>query len=371
MRLIVSLLSVAWLAACAAATPAPVVYGRGATQVAPQDGPPQDGPRQDRPPQGGLPQDGSPQATARGARGQAFTVGSPTVAAPIVRMGHAPPELQSAPRPQPVASAPDWAAGPGTPLSAYALQPDQAAPFDPAALPRSHRVVAGDTLYGLSVRYQIALRPLIEANGLDAPFTLAVGQTLALPPPRRHLVVRGETLMSLARQFNIDARSLALLNRLVKPYAVRVGETLVLPALARAEASSAPARPATGPTRFAWPLVGPILTRFGPQSGGRRSDGVDIAAGEGAEVKAAGDGRVVYAGDDLSGYGHLMLVQHAGGWITAYAHCASFTVKEGDRVHQGQKLGLVGKTATGESKLHFQIRRGATPTDPLASLPAP
>ncbi len=335
MRWAVCLVSVSITAACAATTPAPVVFGRGQTEAIPP----------------------------RPAKGPA----------PIVRVTRAPPE--PTPRPRPVTPAPDWAAGPGTPLSAWALQPEQAAPFDPAAPPRRHTVAAGDTLYALSVRYQIPLRPLIEANHLDAPFTLEVGQALTLPPPRRHRVARGETLTSVARRFNIDARSLALLNRLEKPYAVRVGDTLVLPALARGEEPPAepvpePAVRPSGPTRFAWPLVGTILTRFGPQTGGRRSDGVDIAAGDGAEVKAAADGRVVYAGDDLSGYGHLMLVQHADGWITAYAHCSSFAVKEGDRVRQGQKLGQVGKASTGEAKLHFQVRRGGAPTDPLATLPA-
>ena len=133
---------------------------------------------------------------------------------------------------------------------------------------------------------------------------------------------------------------------------------------------AAPLPVANGQTRFAWPLVGAILTRFGPQSGGRRSDGVDIAAADGAEVKAAADGRVVYAGDDLAGYGNLMLVQHAEGWVTAYAHCSSFVVKEGDRVRRGQKLGQVGKTAAGDARLHFQIRKAGAPTDPLAALPA-
>ena len=290
-----------------------------------------------------------------------------------------PREAARAPTVAPAPSSPSWAAGPGTPLSTWALQPDEAAPFDPAHPPRTHVVAAGDTLYALSVRYQIPLRPLIETNRIDAPFALSVGETLTLPPPRAVRVKRGETLLSVARQYNIDARSLALLNRLPKPYAVRVGDTLVLPALARGEEAQPPAPPAPEPapppatngrTRFAWPLVGTILTRFGPQSGGRRSDGVDIAAADGAEVKAAADGRVVYAGDDLAGYGNLMLVQHADGWVTAYAHCSRFVVKEGDRVRRGQKLGQVGKTATGETKLHFQIRNGGAATDPLAALPA-
>jgi murein DD-endopeptidase MepM/ murein hydrolase activator NlpD len=272
--------------------------------------------------------------------------------------------------------APDWAAGPGTPLSVWALRPEEAAPFDPLQAPRTHRVAVGDTLYALSVRYQIPLRPLIEANRLDAPFTLRVGQSLALPPPRTHRVRRGETLVAIARRYNIDARSLALLNRLPKPYAVRAGDTLALPALARGEADEAspPAPPVEevrppGPSRFAWPLRGTVLARFGPQAGGRRLDGVDIAGREGDAVKAAADGRVVYAGDDLEGYGKLMLVQHDGGWVTAYAYCARFAAKEGDRVTRGQKLAEVGKGADGVAKLHFQVRRGDRATDPLAALP--
>jgi murein DD-endopeptidase MepM/ murein hydrolase activator NlpD len=319
-------LVVVLLSGCAAATPAPVTFGRGA-----------------------------PAAVAK------------PEPAPVVR---AAPAAKSAPRPVPAAPAPDWAAGPGTPLSAWALRPEEAAPFDPAHLPRTHRVGAGETLFALSVRYQIPLRPLIEANRLDAPFRLEVGQVLTLPPPRLHRVRRGETLLSLARRYNIDARSLALLNRLPKPYVVNVGDMLALPALARGEQDPAPAAlPPAGPSRFAWPLSGTILARFGPQAGGRRSDGVDIAGAEGAPVKATADGRVVYAGDDLAAYGKLMLVQHADGWVSAYAHCRAFAAKEGERVRAGQKIAEVGKAADGAAKLHFQLRRGSAPTDPLAALP--
>lgn len=321
-------LALVMLAGCAASAPAPVTFGRGGAAPVP------------------------------GARPEP---------APIVR---AEPQRAPPPRPVPAEQAPNWAAGPGTPLSTWALRPEEAAPFDPLHAPRVHRVAVGDTLYALSVRYQIPLRPLIESNRLDAPFRLAVGQTLTLPPPRVHRVRRGETLLTVARRYNIDARSLALLNRLPKPYAVNAGDTLALPALARAEQDPAPAAltPA-GPSRFAWPLSGAILARFGPQGGGRRSDGVDIAGAEGAPVKATADGRVVYAGDDLVAYGKLMLVQHADGWVSAYAHCRAFAAKEGERVRGGQKIAEVGKAADGAAKLHFQLRRGSAPTDPLAALP--
>ena len=360
-RLTLSIVALA-LTACAASAPAPIVFGGGARA-------------NDADPLAAPPRERAPMSVRERAP---MSVRERAPMSPRADTG--PPAARPQPAsPTPAEPAPNWAAGPGTPLSTWALRPEEAAPFDPAAPPRTHVVAPGDTLYALSVRYQIPLRPLIELNQLDAPFALSAGQTLRLPPPRLHHVRRGETLTSLARQYNIDARSLALLNRLAKPYAVRAGDTLALPALARGDtpeeatpesAAPTPPAPVTGPTRFAWPLIGTVLTRFGPQAGGRRSDGVDIAASEGADVKAAADGRVVYAGDDLAGYGNLMLVQHADGWVTAYAHCSGFAVREGDRVRQGQKLGQVGKTATGQSKLHFQLRRGGTPTDPLASLPS-
>jgi murein DD-endopeptidase MepM/ murein hydrolase activator NlpD len=195
-------------------------------------------------------------------------------------------------------------------------------------------------------------------------------------------------LVGLARRYNIDARSLALLNRMAPPYVLRPGEQLVLPAFARAPARSstpapmvasnapdnagkkeqspppAPPAPPAGPVRFAWPLEGKVLARFGPQAGGRRSDGLDIAVTAGAPVQAAADGRVVYAGAELPGYGRLILIQHEGEWVTAYAHLGAFGAAEGARVKQGERIG----TASGE-KLHFQVRRRGEPTDPTPLLP--
>jgi lipoprotein NlpD len=278
---------------------------------------------------------------------------------------------------------PQWE-GSGTPLSAYALKPEEAHPFDPRATPPSYIVQPAETLFDISEKFQIPLRSIIETNGLDAPFTLTPGQKLKLPPPRLHVVRKGETLLSLARRYSIDARSLALLNRLPAPYAVNVGDTLVLPALARAapapqltpapapvKASPSPASPrtATQATAFAWPVHGPVLAKFGPLPGGKRSDGVDIGGAPGAPIRAAADGRVVYAGSDLPGYGPLVLIQHDGGWVTAYAHCGALAVAEGARVKKGQKIAEVGRSTSGEAKVHFQTRRGAEPTDPLALLP--
>lgn len=273
-----------------------------------------------------------------------------------------------APRAHPEAPAPNWAAhNEAMPLSAYALQPHEAHPHDPASTPRAHRIVAGDTLYGIASRYQIPLRALIDQNQIAPPYALTEGENLLLPPPRLHRVGAGETLQDVARAYNIDTRSLALMNRLAEPYSVRAGDALVLPALARrieAPPRAIPDAPLRTTGRFAWPVRGDVVTRFGVQSGGRRSDGVEIAAAEGAPIRAAADGEVVYAGADLPAYGTLILVRHPDGWVSAYGYARSAQVRVGQAVRQGEVLGEVGRHG-GQARLLFQLRQGRTAADPL------
>ncbi|MGE3141832.1 MAG: LysM peptidoglycan-binding domain-containing protein, partial [Hyphomonadaceae bacterium] len=244
------------------------------------------------------------------------------------------------------------------------------------------RVQPGQTIYDIATLYQIPLLALIDQNGLSAPFALHVGQVLRLPPPRFYTIAAGDTLESVARQFNVDARSLALLNRLQSPYGVRVGQTLVLPAIARAAEpepqshgdpapqAAAQTPPPAGDGRFAWPVRGEIAVRFGAQPGGRRSDGVEIEAPEGARFVAAADGEVVYAGADLPAYGALIMIRHADGWVTAYAYGRRALVSEGAHVRRGQPIGEVG-AHRGRGLLLFQVRQGRAAVDPLPLLGAP
>lgn len=271
------------------------------------------------------------------------------------------------------ASAQNWADGPGTPLSKYALQPTR---NDPANPPRAYVVGAGETLFAVASKFQVPLRALIDANRLDAPFLLNEGQVLRLPRPRIHIVAAGETLPDLARRFGVDTRSLALLNRL---QSIKPGDRIVLPAMARPLLSEEPPPPrevkqAAAPAaadpaaRFAWPLRGKVAVGYGLQPGKRRSDGIDIVGGPGEEVRAAAAGRVVYAGADLPGYGNLLLIQHPNGWVTAYAHCARLTLAEGAAVKRGDVVGFLEEAA--QARLHFQIRRAGRPTDPTPLLSA-
>jgi murein DD-endopeptidase MepM/ murein hydrolase activator NlpD len=279
----------------------------------------------------------------------------------------------AAPRLHQPAPPPNWAAGPGTPLSAYALQPDAAQPYDPAHPPRAIRVAPGQTLYDVAVAYQIPLRALIDQNNLSPPYALSPGQTLELPPPRFHRVRQGEALTDIAAAYQIDARSLALLNRLAPPYNVRPGDALVLPSMARPwisapQSASAPAPSVAGNGRFVWPLRGRVLSQFGQQHDGRRIDGIEIAADEGARIGAADAGEVVYAGSDLPAYGTLVLVRHADNYVTAYGYARRALVREGERVTRGQALAEVGRVGSGSPKLLFQVRQGTQAVDPMTLL---
>ena len=254
------------------------------------------------------------------------------------------------------------------------------------------------TIFRIATRFP--LRALIDQNRLAPPFALAPGRVIELPPPRFHRVVRGESFEDVARQYNVDLRSLALLNRMRAPYVVREGDQIVLPAMARPRTQTAsgqpttpapntrrttpsapitppiaaPATPTAAPAGPAptldWPLRGDIVARFGQQPSGGRVDGVEIAAQEGASFNAAEDGEVVYAGSDLGSYGTLVLVRHENGYVTAYGYARSATVREGQRVRAGQKLGEVGSINSRPPRLLFQVRRGRDAIDPLPLLGA-
>jgi murein DD-endopeptidase MepM/ murein hydrolase activator NlpD len=127
-----------------------------------------------------------------------------------------------------------------------------------------------------------------------------------------------------------------------------------------------PSRAGSG---FIWPVRGKVLTKFGSQGGGLQNDGINIAAPRGAPIYAAENGVVVYAGNELSGFGNLLILRHADGWMTAYGHIDAMRVRRGDTVKRGQVIATVGQTGgVNAPQLHFEIRRGSTPVDPTRYL---
>lgn len=266
--------------------------------------------------------------------------------------------------------------------------PSNSAPNAPGG--REITVKRGETLYGLSRQYSIPLRSLISRNGLKAPYTLAVGQKLSLPSALTHTVKRGETGYSISRQYGVNLSELMRQNGIKKPYILSVGQRLTLPGgaslsprpetpiqqTASAEPTSRPAarqtpRTVPEPTArsaegFQWPVEGRLASRFGPKEGGLHNDGINIIATRGAPVRSAESGVVVYASNALEGYGNLLLLKHADGWLTAYAHNERLLVNEGDSIQKGQIIARVGDTGgVTEPQLHFEIRKGRRALDPL------
>jgi murein DD-endopeptidase MepM/ murein hydrolase activator NlpD len=145
------------------------------------------------------------------------------------------------------------------------------------------------------------------------------------------------------------------------------------PAPPAASEPSAVTPPGGGNGAFLWPVRGHVLATYGSRSDGTHNDGINIAAPKGAAVQAADAGVVAYTGNELRGYGNLILVKHPNGWISAYAHCDLILVKRGEKVTRGQVIARVGSTGNvSEPQLHFELRRGNHAVDPrevLAPLP--
>jgi murein DD-endopeptidase MepM/ murein hydrolase activator NlpD len=196
----------------------------------------------------------------------------------------------------------------------------------------------------------------------------------------RYVVQRGDTLSSIANRIDVPLVRLAAANALASPYPVYAGQKLRIPgadevvikpappkkALALAVPGKAPPLSGRG---FLWPVNGKVIGGFGPTGAGQRRDGIDIAAREGAPVLAAEDGVVAFAGDGIRTLGRLILIRHAEGYITTYAHNAALLVEAGAVVERGQVIARVG--ATGDAPrplLHFEIRKGRQPLDPEAIL---
>jgi len=126
---------------------------------------------------------------------------------------------------------------------------------------------------------------------------------------------------------------------------------------------------AKSPDMFAWPAKGPVISRFGRKANGERNDGINISVPRGAPVHAAEKGVVIYSGNELKGYGNLVLVRHAEGWVSAYAHNGKLSVERGDAVRKGQVIATAGDTGSvSEPQVHFELRRNSKPVDPMPLL---
>ncbi|HVJ51324.1 MAG TPA: peptidoglycan DD-metalloendopeptidase family protein [Aliidongia sp.] len=285
---------------------------------------------------------------------------------------------------------------------------------------RQHIVQPGETLYAVSRRYNVEASTLAQLNHLAPPYTIKTGLPLELPPPVEVAAAATPVPVSPSPPAATPSAGPIQATSLPPPGPVPAPPPPVppvKPVVTPAEKPPAPAEPvpppepesgatptpapvlpspppaapvATAPPPppapsvaaivanhkapvdplFLWPVRGRILSTFGPASGGTHNDGINIAAPAGTAISAAENGTVAYAGNELRGFGNLLLIKHEDGWVTAYAHAEVLLVKKGDKVRRGQSIARIGDTGgVAEPQLHFELRRGTKAIDPLDHLP--
>jgi len=291
----------------------------------------------------------------------------------------------------------------------------------------------GETVESIARKHGVPVTALMQTNGIREPGQIRPGQRLVIPryvstspksaptyaaQPKAggsvHVVKAGDTLMSISRGTGVTVAALAKTNHIDSSKKLSVGDRLTIPQgghqVAAAQPPAAPkvAEPRTAPAEkkikvasaapaqtvhvakeepqttetvvkaaepsgampsFRWPARGRVIAGFGSKPNGTQNDGINLAVPEGTPIKAADDGVVAYAGNELKGYGNLVLIRHSNGYVSAYAHARELLVKRGDTIKRGQVIAHAGQTGNVTSpQLHFEIRKGSTPVDPTQFL---
>lgn len=266
-------------------------------------------------------------------------------------------------------------------VSSSAPQPvAQAAPVAHAAANgNSHVVAPGETLMSISRSYGVTLSTLAHANNMHPTAHLTVGSRITVPGARQAMAsVPPAAPAPVLRAPQVAAPQVSA-PQVAQPRVIPMDQTAaVQPQSARmatpepekaVETPAKAAEPAGAMQSFRWPVKGRVIAGFGPKPNGGQNDGINLAVPEGTPVKAADDGVVAYAGNELKGYGNLVLIRHSNGFVSAYAHASELMVKRGDTIKRGQVIANAGQTGNVTSpQLHFEIRKGSTPVDPTKYL---
>ena len=273
---------------------------------------------------------------------------------------------------------PATAAAPAPAMAPVAAAP-AARPVATMAAPSStHFVNHGDTLASIARKNHISSAELARANGLDPSTKLKLGSKLTVPGAKTAAVAApvaaapvgaapvAGTLQPVAAA-PAPATKMAAVAAPVQSARLAQATTNVEEKPVETPAKAAETTSAL-PT-FRWPVRGKVVTSYGAKTNGKSNDGINLAVPEGTPVKAAEDGVVAYSGNELKGYGNLVLVRHSNGYVTAYAHASELLVKRGDPIKRGQVIAKSGQSGEVASpQLHFEIRKGSSPVDPLQFL---
>ena len=229
-----------------------------------------------------------------------------------------------------------------------------------AGKPGFYSVRPGDTLTKIALDHGQAWRDIAKWNGLDNPNMIEVDQVLRVAPPVMELAANRQTKPVMAQ--NPTPTNTSASNT-PTPTASSAPASSASNA---APSASAPVNVSDDGMIFAWPHPGPVLAGFDEA----KNKGLDFAGKAGDPVLAAGDGKVVYAGSGLRGYGNLVILKHNNTYLTAYAHNQTLLVKEDQSVTKGQRIADMGSSDSDRVKLHFEIRKQGKPVDPAKLLPA-
>lgn len=220
-----------------------------------------------------------------------------------------------------------------------------------------HIVRPGETLYSLGRTYEMRPHKIAAYNGLSMNRGLSIGQRVRIPGTGNTTPVAHAEPARLPER-NVASRTPDYLDRTesrLPPAPVLKQETRI----ERVDSGNG----------FRWPVRGRVISKFGSKPNNTRNEGINIAVPEGTGVRAAEAGVVAYAGNELKGYGELVLVRHQNGWVTAYAHNSELMVKRGDAVRRGDVIARAGKTGSVKTpQVHFEVRQGATAVDPIKYL---
>ena len=254
-----------------------------------------------------------------------------------------------------------------------------------------YTVSKGDNLYLISKKYNVTISKLVNFNNIDSPYKIFPNQKIFIPKKRTHVVKRGDTLYSISRKYRTDIFTVSRFNNLQNVNQIYTNQKLIIPdhlkkkkvasnfkkkepkkvkkIIAKKIDKKKKTYKQNFNENFIWPVKGKIISKYGSNDPGFFNDGINIESVSGKDVKASSGGEIVYSGNEIPGYGNLILIKHSKNWITAYAHLQEIYKKKGTLVKKGESIGAIGNSGNVKiPQLHFEIRKGKEAVDPLKYL---
>jgi murein DD-endopeptidase MepM/ murein hydrolase activator NlpD len=242
----------------------------------------------------------------------------------------------------------------------------------------THTIASGESLYTIARRYEVTTQAIVQANNLSSPDKIVVGQKVIIPGRADLLATKAPTTQVASTTPMAAPTPAQQTLPQAAPNALQAAAPAATPLPAATPAAApvqaAPVQVATTPAaepamsgsdKFRWPVSGRVMVDFASSKG----TGINIEVPEGSAVKAAENGTVIYVGSGVEGYGNLILIRHPNGYVSAYAHLQSMSVAKGAVVGRGDTIGAAGMTGSvTKPQLHFELRKGATPVDPVPLL---